>query len=381
MDWNKIDLSQLPSPCYVIDCDRLKNDLRIMKSHCDSAGIKPLIAVKGFPLATLFNEMAPYVYGISASSLFEAQLGEHMRKEVHIHAPAYRPDEIIGVLNRCDHVVFNSFTQWDLYRDVVESNAKRPSIGLRINPEYSEVKVDKYNPCLPYSRFGVTQELLLRRSLTGIDGFHLHVMCDHDAEPFARVIRNLVSKFEPMLPHLSWINLGGGQRLADKDYQIGLIYEPISKLTKEFGLDVYVEPCEAIVAGSGYLVSTVLDIVKNGKETAILDASALCHMPDVLEMPYRPDIEHPSDGNLGGYHYIFAGVSCFSGDIIGEYKLNSPLHIGDKIVFSDMGAYTFAKENYFNGINHPAIALYDCQKGLVVVKKFGYKDYENKFCW
>lgn len=379
MDWSKINLSQLPSPCYLIDCDSLKNNLKIMKRHCKAVGIKPLLAVKGFPLALLFSDMAPYVQGISASSLFEAQLGEHMGKEIHIHAPAYRPDEITDVLNCCDHMVFNSFTQWDQYRDVLHSNTKRPSVGLRINPEYSEVKIDKYNPCLPYSRFGVTREALLGRNLKGIDGLHLHVMCDHGAETFARMINNFVSKFEAVLPRLSWINLGGGQRLADKDYKIELLHDPISRLTKDVKLDVYVEPCEAVVTGSGYLVSSVLDVVKNGKETAILDTSALCHMPDVLEMPYRPDVDFPSDGNHGNYRYILAGASCLAGDIIGEYKFNTPIQVGDKIIFSDMGAYTFAKENYFNGINHPAIVLYDKLNGFRVVKQFDYKDYEHQY--
>lgn len=379
MDWSKINLSQLPSPCYVIDCDSLINNLKIMKRNCESVGIKPLLAVKGFPLALIFRDMAPYVHGISASSLFEAQLGVHMGKEIHIHTPAYRPDEIIDVLHCCDHVVFNSFTQWDLYRDLLNSSPKRPSVGLRINPEYSEVEIDKYNPCLPYSRFGITRETLFGRNLTGIDGFHLHVMCDHGAETFARVINNLVSKFEAVLPQLSWINFGGGQRLADKDYKIELLHDPISRLANDFDLDIYVEPCEAVVTGSGYLVSSVLDVIKNGKETAILDTSALCHMPDVLEMPYRPDIEFPSDGNHGNYRYIFAGVSCLAGDIIGEYGLDAPIKVGDKIIFSDMGAYTFAKENYFNGINHPAIVLYDQLNGFRVVKQFDYKDYEHQY--
>lgn len=379
MDWSKINLSQLPSPCYVIDSDSLKNSLKIMKRNCEAVGIKPLLAVKGFPLALAFSDMAPYVHGISASSLFEAQLGKHMGKEVHIHAPAYRPDEIKKVLNCCDHVVFNSFTQWDLYRDVLSSSQKRPSVGLRINPEYSVVEIDKYNPCLPYSRFGITREALFSRNLTGIDGFHLHVMCDHRAETFAQVIDNLMSKFGSVLPHLSWINLGGGQRLADEDYKIELLYDLTSRLVKDFELEVYVEPCEAVVTGSGYLVSTVLDVVKNGKETAILDASALCHMPDVLEMPYRPDIVFPSDGSHGNYRYIFAGISCLAGDIIGEYEFNIPIQVGDKIIFSDMGAYTFAKENYFNGINHPAIVLYDQLNGFRVVKQFDYKDYEHQY--
>ena len=350
-----------------------------MKRNCDILGIKPLLSVKGFPLAILFKDIAPYVFGISASSLFEARLGKHMRKEIHIHAPAYRPDEVKDVLDYCDHVVFNSLNQWKLYRDILDSHVKKPSVGIRINPEYSVVEIEKYNACLPYSRFGVTQELLLGEDLTGIDGFHTHIMCDQGAETFANVIANIVRKFRTFLPQISWINLGGGQRLADEDFQVESLLEPISTLTKDYGLEVYVEPCEAVVTGSGYLISTVLDVVKNDKDTAILDTSALCHMPDVLEMPYRPDIVVPVEKDSGNFKYIFAGVSCLAGDIIGEYKFDRPLHVGDKIVFSEMGAYTFAKENYFNGINHATIALYDQLNGFRVVRQVTYKDYEHQY--
>ena len=379
MNFDKINLSQLPSPCYIIDCDILKNNLQIMKKNCDYLGIRPLIAIKGFPLALMFKNMAPYIWGLSAASLFEARLGKHMGKEIHIHAPAYKTDEIKDVFNQCDYVTFNSFSQWENYQNVLSKDIKNPSIGLRINPEYSEVNIDKYNPCMPYSRFGVTQAALVHQDITGIDGFHLHVMYDNSAETFVRVIDHLINKFGHYLSHLSWINLGGGQHLADANYPINALKIAISRLTKDFGLNVYVEPCEAVVTGCGYLVSTVLDIVKNNKQTAILDTSALCHMPDVLETPYRPDIVLPREDNSGNYDYLFAGVSCLAGDIIGEYRLNDTIQIGDKIVFSEMGAYTFAKENYFNGINHPAIVLYDHAHGLHTVKQFSYKEYESKY--
>lgn len=379
MNWKIECTEKLPSPCYVIDCDILKHDLKLMRDRCNQLGLKPLLAVKGFPLALLFQDIAPYFYGISASSLFEARLGKHMGKEIHIHAPAYRADEIDEVLNICDHVVFNSLAQRERYRESVLQVGRDISLGLRINPEYSEVIVDKYNPCRPFSRFGLTQEMLENKNISGIEGFHLHVMCDQGAETLVRVVDVLIDKFRDYFPNLSWINLGGGHQLADPDYQTDLLYGPISRLISEFGLDVYVEPCEAVVTGCGYLVSTVLDIVKNEKETAILDTSAICHMPDVLEMPYRPDIIYPSDGNLGAYTYQFAGISCLAGDIIGEYRTAEPLHVGDKVIFSDMGAYTFAKENYFNGINFPAIVLYTNQNGFQLIKKFDYYDYEGRY--
>lgn len=379
MEWNKIDFSQLPSPCYVIDCDVLKNRLKTLKQHCDHVGIKPLLAVKGFPLAILFEDMAPYLYGISASGLFESRLGARMGKEVHIHAPAYKSEEIGAVLEQCSHIVFNSLGQWTQFRGLVDSGKRHPSIGLRINPEYSEVEVAKYNPCLPYSRFGATREVLDHQELSGIEGVHIHVMCDQGAETFARVIEHTVDKFRNILPQLSWINFGGGQRLADPDYQIEILQEPLGRLISKYGLEVYVEPCESLTAECGYLVSTVLDIVKNVKKTAILDTSALCHMPGILEMPYRPNIVFPSDGNTGDYSYIFAGVSCMAGDIIGEYKLTTPLQVGTRVVFVEMGAYTFVRENYFNGINHPAIAFYDRKQGFRIVKQFDYQDYAHKY--
>lgn len=379
MNFDTISLSKLPSPCYVIDCDILKHNLKIMKKNCDSIGIKPLISIKGFPLALVFKIMAPYIYGCSASSLFEARLGSHMGKEIHIHAPAYRTDEIGDVIRQCDYITFNSFSQWVHYQNILSQNTKHPHVGLRINPEYSEIDIPKYNPCMPYSRFGVTHEALAHLDISGIDGFHLHAMYDNNAEAFARIIDNLVEKFGYYLPHLSWINLGGGQHLADPNYPNNILKNAISKLISEFGLNVYVEPCEAIVTECGYLVSTVLDIIINKKQTAILDTSALCHMPDVLEMPYTPDIEIPCNDHYGKYNYLFAGVSCLAGDIIGEYRLNAPIQVGDKVVFSEMGAYTFAKENYFNGINHPAIVLYDQLHGFRIVKQFSYQDYESKY--
>lgn len=379
MKWEKVDFSELPSPSYIIDIDALKADLQTMKNYCDLVGLKPLLAIKGFPLALLFKDIAPFFYGVSASSLFEAKLGRYMEKEIHVHTPAYCIKEIAEVLDMCDHVVVNSFSQWECIKSYLKKAKGKASVGIRINPEFSVVNVEKYNTCLPYSRFGVTASQLIHSDLAGIEGFHLHVMCDHGADTFAKVIQIVIDNFGDCLPRLSWINLGGGQRLADSDYQIELLQKPLSNLISKMGMDVYIEPCEAVITGSGYLVSTVLDIVENRKQTAILDTSALCHMPDVLEMPYRPDIVVPLTRNDGQYSYILAGISCLAGDIIGEYRFDKPLQVGNKVIFSEMGAYTFAKESYFNGINHPSIALYDEKNGIRVVKEFSYKDYEFNY--
>lgn len=379
MDWNQVDVSCLPSPCYIIDLDILKHDLSVMHKRCRLLNISTLLAVKGFPLALLFKEIAPFWDGVSASSLFEARIGSYIGKEVHIHTPAYRESEMEEIFSRCDHIVFNSFTQWEKYRVQAKPYGSSISFGVRINPEYSEIAVKKYDPCLPYSRLGITAENMDIRRLSGIKGFHVHAMCDQGADVFSKVINTVIDKFGCFLPGLSWINFGGGHRLADDDYDLELLQRSLSKITHNYGLKVYVEPCEAIVTRSGYLLSTVLDIVENKKATAILDTSAVCHMPDVLEMPYRPDIDYPATGDQNPHEYILSGVSCLASDVIGKYQMKNRLHVGDKIIFSDMGAYTFAKENYFNGINFPAIVIYSSKNGFQIVKEFSYENYESQY--
>jgi len=321
--------------------------------------------------------MAPWLCGTSTSSLFEALLGKEMGKEVHIHTPAYQEKELQMVFQCCDHVVFNSLSQWNRFSNM---SALYPStsIGLRINPEYSEIKEIQYNTCLPSSRFGATRSMLEKVNISDIDGFHLHVMYDQGAETLARVIDVVIEKFDDLLMGRSWLNLGGGHRLADIDYNIEILRPTLKKLTEYYGLTVYVEPCEPIVAESGFLVSTILDIVGDGEKTAILDTSAICHMPDVLDTPYRPDILQETDSPKS-FPYILAGISCLAGDIIGKYMFNNPLRVGEKIVFTEMGAYTFARENHFNGINYPSIALYDKENGLKIVKQFSYADYCYKY--
>ena len=373
------EIDRLPSPCYIINCDTLYSNLAILQERSNILGVNPLLAIKGFPLALLFNNIAPFLCGISASSHFEAKLGQHMGKEIHIHSPAYKFEDFDKIMRICDHIVFNSIGQWNTYKRVSAEADNKVSFGLRINPEFSSVEIDKYNPCLPHSRFGVTADLITPDIIAGIEGFHLHVMCDQGAKTLSEVINVVVEKYGKFLSQIKWINLGGGHQLVAPDYQIDILRKPIAQLTSDFGLKVYIEPCEGIVTSSGYLVCTVLDIVDNGLKTAILDTSALCHMPDVLDMPYCPDIVYPTNGTNNQYSYVLAGASCLPGDIIGEYKFERPLSVGDKIIFGDMGAYTFARENYFNGINYPSIVLFSHKDGVRIVKEYSYKNYEQLY--
>lgn len=375
MKWN--DFEALKTPFFLIDCDELLLHMERFQKRCSLLNIKPLLSIKGFPLASVFGLISPFLSGVSAASPFEALLGKRLGKEVHIHAPAYKEEDFNSISKCCDHIVFNSLNQWKQYQGKIGTTNNSISCGLRINPEFSEIEIEKYNPCLPYSRFGVTVDKLLHENINGIEGFHMHVMCDQGANTLVRVIEAVTQKFGDYFPQLRWINLGGGHQLSSPEYKSELLIKPMLALTSN--LDVYVEPCESIVTSSGYLVSTVMDIVDNGKKTVILDTSAICHMPDVLDMPYRPDLVYPSDLPNGTYRYLFAGISCLPGDIIGEYSFDHPLSIGEKVVFSDMGAYTFAKESYFNGINFPSIVLYSKHDGLRIVKSFGYKDYESQY--
>lgn len=282
MNFYKLDITQLPSPCYVINCDVLKQNLLLMKKHCDYAAINPLLAIKGFPLALVYKDIAPFLKGASASSLYEANIAQYLGKEVHIHAPAYRPDEILNIYKNCNYIVFNSISQWEKYKNAFNWKKQQVSPGLRINPEYSEIDIEKYNTCTTYSRFGVTKNNIIQHDISGIEGFHFHALYDQGAETLIKIIDKVINNFGKYFKNIFWINLGGGHQLANEDYNIDLLEKTISKLKSEFGLEIYVEPCEAIVTSCGFLVSTVLDIVENNKKTIILDTSAICHMPDVL---------------------------------------------------------------------------------------------------
>ena len=376
----KLDFYALPSPCYVVDERLLTKNLEVLDSVQKRTDCNILLALKGFSMFSLFPLVGKYLKGITASSLFEARLGfEEMGREVHIYAPAYREDEFAELTSICDHMVFNSFGQWELYRDRVKGvKGRKIECGLRVNPEYSEIETPIYNPCYENSRLGVTLANFKPDALEGLDGLHFHTLCEQNSDALARTVKVVDEKFGPYLKKMKWLNMGGGHHITRPDYDIDTLVESILFFKEKYGLQIYLEPGEAIALNTGYLVATVLDIVKNGMEIAILDTSAACHMPDVLEMPYRPPILESGKPGEKNYTYRLGGPTCLSGDIIGDYSFDKPLKAGDRLVFCDMAHYTMVKNNTFNGVNLPSIARYNEEEGLIVVRRFGYEDYRNR---
>jgi len=365
-----------PTPCYVVDEGLLEKNLKILHSVQERTGCSILLALKGFSMFSTFPLIGKYLKGITASSLFEARLGyEKMGKEVHIYAPAYIEEDFDDIVKYCDHIVFNSFDQWRKYKDKVKNSGKKIECGIRVNPEYSEIKTPIYNPCYKNSRLGVTLSNFRPDELDGIDGLHFHTMCEQNSDTLERTIKIVDEKFGEYIKKMKWINMGGGHHITRPDYDIETLIRCIMFFRDKYGVDVYLEPGEAIALNTGFLVAKVLDIVNNGMDIAILDTSAACHMPDVLEMPYRPEIISAGKPDEKKYTYRLGGLTCLAGDVIGDYSFDEPLKPGDRLVFCDMAHYTMVKNNMFNGVNLPSIALYNEKDGLRVVRKFGYEDY------
>jgi carboxynorspermidine decarboxylase len=374
-----MNIKELPTPSYVVDEKLLRRNLEILKSVQERTGCKILLALKGFSMHSVFPLVGQYLKGIAASSLFEAKLGfEKMGKEVHVYSPAYIDEEIDELLRLCDHIVFNSFDQWSKFKDKVKNQSHKIECGMRVNPEYSEIETAIYNPCYQYSRLGVTLSNFKPDELEGIDGLHFHAMCEQNSDTLERIIKVVEEKFGEHLKKMKWLNLGGGHHITRPDYDIETLVRCIIYLKEKYEVDIYLEPGEAIALNTGFLVSKVLDIVDNGMKIAILDASAACHMPDVLEMPYRPHIINAGQPDEHPYTYRLGGNTCLAGDIIGDYSFKEPLKPGDKLVFCDMAHYTMVKNNMFNGINLPNIVLYNEEEGMKIIRRFGYEDFENR---
>lgn len=373
-----IDLNKLKTPCYIVDEELLIKNLEVLKGVQDRTGCKILLAQKGFSMYSVYPLISKYLKGVTSSSLFEARLGyEEMGSEVHIYAPAYREDEFQDILRYSDHIVFNSMNEWNKYKDVVSTYNKKIECGLRINPEYSEIKTDIYNPCFKNSRLGVTLDNLEGEDLEGISGLHFHTMCEQNSDTLKRTIEVVDKKFSKYIKGMKWLNFGGGHHITRDDYDIETLIESILYMKNKYNVDIYLEPGEAVALNTGYLVSTVLDIVHNGMDIAVLDASAACHMPDVIEMPYRPEVIGASFLNDYEYNYKLAGPTCLAGDIIGDYSFKEPLSIGDKVIFLDMAHYSMVKNNTFNGINLPNIYL-KTQGKVIKIKEFGYNDFKSR---
>ena len=374
-----IDISTLPTPSYLVDQRLLIKNLELLSSVKERTGCKILLAQKAFSMFSVYPLIAKYLDGVTSSGVMEARLGyEEMGKEVHTYAPAFADHEMDDVIRYSDHIVFNSFHQWNKFKDKVKNSGKQIECGLRLNPKYSEIDTDIYNPCFTGSRLGITPEQFQPDQLDGIDGLHFHTMCEQNSDTLERTLKVVDDTFGSYIKQMKWLNFGGGHHITRSDYDIETLIRCIQFAQDTYGVQVYLEPGEAVALNTGYLVSTVLDTIENGMHLAILDTSAACHMPDVLEMPYRPHIIGAGLPNEKTYTYRLGGPTCLGGDIIGDYSFDAPLKEGDKLIFCDMAHYTMVKNNTFNGMNLPSIALYSQENGLQIIKQFGYEDFKGR---
>ena len=377
-----IEIHKVPSPCFVMEEELLRKNLSLIKSVKDRTGVNIILAFKAFAMWKSFPIIREYVPYSTASSVFEAQLAfEEMKSPAHTFSPAYTNENFPTFLKYSDHITFNSLTQFERFYPQVVADGNKVSCGIRINPEYSEVETDLYNPCAPGSRFGVTPEALGDKLPEGVEGLHFHTLCESSSFDLEKTLNVVITKFDKWLKQAKWLNMGGGHLMTRDDYDVEHLVGLLLSLREKYPhLEIIMEPGSAFAWQTGVLVSSVIDVVENqGIKTAILDVSFACHMPDCLEMPYKPKIR-------GAYHdpvegkptYRMGGNSCLSGDFMGDWSFDEPLAIGDRIVFEDMIHYTIVKTTMFNGISHPAIALWRQDNQLEIYKEFDYTDYKNR---
>lgn len=375
---NKYTDIKCKTPFYVVDESLMIKNLEILKSVSDRTGAKILLAQKAFSMYSLYPLISKYLSGTTASSLNEARLGheEMPGGETHIYAPAFSDDDFDDIIKICDHIVFNSFSQWDRHKAKLKD--KNIECGIRINPEYSEIETDIYNPCFEGSRMGVVRQNFRPDDLDGISGLHFHTMCEQNSDTLRRTIFEVEKKFGEFLGGMKWLNFGGGHHITRDDYDIETLCETIEYMRDKYNLTIYLEPGEAVALNAGFLTTEVMDVINNGIDIAILDTSAACHMPDVLEMPYRPNIIGSGEPNAKPYTYRLGGPTCLAGDVIGDYSFDKPLKAGDRLVFCDMAIYSTVKNNTFNGINLPSILLMRIDGRVETVKEFGYEDFKAR---
>ena len=379
----QFDPSRVPSPCFVVDEAAVERNLKILHRVQQKSGARVLAALKAFSMWNLAPLVSKYLSGTCASGLHEARLGhEEYGGEVHVFSAAYRESDLQEILKIADHVVFNSFGQWQRFQSLLKSAKQaRPQLqfGLRINPQHSEGDVAIYDPCGPCSRLGIPRSQFDGQSLAGITGLHFHTLCEQNIEPLKRTLAAVEAQFGDLLHQMQWVNFGGGHHITKPDYQVDELISVIKAFSQKYNVQVFLEPGEAVAIHAGVLVAEVLDLTWNDMNLAILDTSATCHMPDTLEMPYRADIlgaglpeQYPNTYRLGG-------MTCLAGDVIGDYSFDQPLEVGQRLIFDDMSHYTMVKTTTFNGINLPAIAIWNSENDeLHLVKEFGYDDFKNR---
>lgn len=372
--------SSLPTPCYVLDEQLLIKNLTILKKVMDDTGARILLAQKAFSMYSVYPIIAKYLSGTTASGLYEARLGheEMPDKEVHVYSPAFKESEIDEIINVSDHIVFNSPKQWMKFKNKIKNVDKKISCGIRINPEYAEIETDIYNPCITGSRLGTKFDDINEEDLDGIEGLHFHTMCEQNSDVLYRTIQKVDEKFGKYLKNMKWINFGGGHHITRPDYGIETLKKCINYFKDKYGLQVYLEPGEAVALNAGFLVCEVLETITNGMELAIVDTSAACHMPDVIEMPYRPNIIGASEPGVSKYTYRLGGPTCLAGDIIGDYSFDKLLQEGTRLIFTDMAIYSMVKNNTFNGMPLPSIAINHVDGTNEIVRQFGYEDFKMR---
>ena len=377
-------VTELKTPCYVIDRDRLEENLKVLRGVMDRTGCRILLAQKAFSCYAVYPLISRYLCGATASGLFEARLchEEMPGRENHIFSPAFREEDMPEILNICDHIVFNSIRQLELYGRRAKDAGLQ--VGLRINPQISTQPAEHaiYDPCAPGSRLGVTLEEFRKASADTIgllDGLHFHTLCEQNSDDLETTLNGFERQFREWLPHMKWVNFGGGHHITRADYDIPRLERCIERMSQGYGLMVYLEPGEAIALNAGYLHTQVLEVQHHAgaMDIAILDTSAACHMPDVIEMPYRPPLRDSGQPGEKAYTYRLGGPTCLSGDIIGEYSFNAPLKEGQTLIFEDMAIYSMVKNNTFNGMPLPAIYLKQ-GSNYILIKSFGYTDFKSR---
>lgn len=376
-----IDINKLPSPCYVMEEKLLRDNLSLIKSVKERAGVNIILAFKAFALWKAFPIVREYIPFSTASSKFEAQLAyEEMGSLAHTYSPAYTELDFPTIMKYSSHITFNSLSQFERFYPMVKADGGRISCGLRINPEFSDVETDLYNPCAPGSRMGVVRDLLGDELPEGIEGLHFHTLCESTSYDLERTLAEVEKRFGVFLPKIKWLNMGGGHLITRKGYDVDHLVELLKRFKAKYpNLEIIMEPGSAFAWQTGFLLATVVDIVENHDiKTAIIDASFTCHMPDCLEMPYKPKIRFATDAIDGKPTYRIGGNSCLSGDFMGNWSFDKPLAVGDRLIFEDMIHYTTVKTNMFNGIPHPSLAMWSADDKLVMFREFGYEDYKNR---
>ncbi|WP_045860241.1 carboxynorspermidine decarboxylase [Teredinibacter purpureus] len=382
--FGSFDPSRVPSPCYVVDEAKIEANLKIIDYVQAASGAKILLALKAFSMFSLAPLLMRYLKGVCASGLNEAKLGrEEFNNEVHTYCAAIRPHEFDELLTLSDHFIFNSVSQWHHYRERAlayrEKSGRTLEFGVRINPEHSEGETALYDPCAPCSRMGIRAEDFSQLNLEGISGLHFHTLCEQEFAPLARTLDAVEKKFGETLHRLKWVNFGGGHHITRAGYDVDALIERIKHFQSTYNVQIYLEPGEAIALDAGVLVTEVLDTLHNTMDLAILDASATCHMPDVIEMPYRPRLTGAGEPSEKEHTVRLGGPSCLAGDVIGDYSFDQPLEIGQRLLFEDMAIYTMVKNTTFNGINLPSIAVWNSDNNaLKIIKHFGYTDFKQR---